>query len=104
MGYFCTKHPDLNITAREKKKMMQGQVSLHMEKYSPLPRGASSCSQDPDCIQRLQKPEATTLNFPHQQSVRDKYLCNCPSLHRRAKAKETKDTLPAFHEIVPLCQ
>ena len=33
--YFCTKHPDLNITARE-KKVGWGQVSLPMEKYSPL--------------------------------------------------------------------
>ena len=33
--YFCTKHPDLNITAQE-KKVEQGQVSLLMEKYSPL--------------------------------------------------------------------
>ena len=33
--YFCPKHPDLNITARE-KKVKQGQVSLLMEKYSPL--------------------------------------------------------------------
>jgi len=40
--YFCTKHPDLNITAQE-KKVKQGQVSLLMEKYSPLGVGPPHC-------------------------------------------------------------
>ena len=46
--YFCTKHPDLNITARE-KKIKQGQVSLLMEKYSPLQSGCDGCDKYEVC-------------------------------------------------------
>ena len=34
--YFCTKHPDLNISAWEEEKIIQGHVSLDNFKYSPL--------------------------------------------------------------------
>ena len=65
--YFCTKHPDLNITARE-IKIKQGQASLLKEKYSPL----DETDQKPDqvdspyrAIQKLFSMDA----FPYHDTM-----------------------------------